>query len=160
MASPERQTDERGPVNVGVTATQDGLTPEQKARFEEILAELRAKYQRIWVHHGDCEGGDKQIDAIARKVGCGVVIHPPKDPKKRAFCAQSHDVVWEPQDYMVRNQDIVDESDLMLSGPKTFVCPTNLRGQGTWSTTKRAEKAKKPLTIILPDGRTRGTVTV
>jgi len=56
-----------------------------------------------------------------------------------------------PQDYLVRNQDIVNECDVLVATPKEN---NEVLRSGTWATIRRATKAKKPVLIVNPDGMT------
>lgn len=125
-------------MKVGVTATQEGATDQQLREFRLLLIQLGATE----LHHGDCVGGDAQAHAIARDLGLKVVIHPPKNPKLRAFC--EGDEVRREKDYIPRNHDIVDETDILIGMPKG---PEVLRS-GTWSTIRYAIKKDKPKHVI------------
>jgi len=123
----------------GITATQEGMSAKQ-------LAQLRVELQGFNVlHHGDCVGGDAQADALGRELGMLIVIHPPDNDSKRAFCEQPEDVVHEPKPYLDRNHDIVDSSHELFAGPKTDI--EELRS-GTWATVRYARKTGKPVTLL------------
>lgn len=128
-------------MKVGITATQTGADEKQ-------LQDLR-KTLRLWgateLHHGDCIGGDEQAHQIARQMGLRIIIHPPKDPKKRAFC--EGDEIKEEKHYLARNRDIVDETDCLIGMPKG---PEVLRS-GTWSTIRYARKKNKKTLITFPE---------
>lgn len=129
---------------VGFTGTQRGLTALQAA----ALAALLATWPRGWFHHGDCIGADAQAHAIALELGWYVELHPPTDPKKRAFC-KGATVVRPTLPYLVRNQNIVTASAVMIATPGEF--EEQLRS-GTWSTVRRSRKAERPLALVYPDG--------
>ena len=80
-------------------------------------------------------------------------IHPPDNPTKRAFCFVPGDVIYEPKPYLIRNRDIVDQTDLTVAAPFEF--EEQLRS-GTWSTIRYAARIVKPLIVVLPDGALRG----
>jgi hypothetical protein len=49
------------------------------------------------------------------------------------------------KDYIERNRDIVDETDMLIA----FPIPTS---KGTWSTIGYAKREKKKVLIVFPDG--------
>lgn len=126
---------------VGFTGTQEGMSDYQKRVLRASLEGVRE------LHHGDCIGADAEADAIARELGITVVIHPPSDPKKRAFCAKPGDVVWEPLPYLERNHDIVDEADVVIGTPKSGV---EVLRSGTWATIRYARSRGKRTLVIAP----------
>ncbi len=126
---------------IGVTATQQGLTDRQKYLVREELLALGATE----LHHGDCTGGDADIHAIAVELDLYIVIHPPRNESKRAFC-DAHET-RRALDYLDRNKNIVLESDKLLG------CPRYNREElrsGTWSTIRFARKIGTPYLVILP----------
>lgn len=126
---------------IGYTGTQLGMSDRQKAglRTHLLLAEPGSEF-----HHGDCTGGDEEAHAIALECGLRVVIHPPINPNKRAFCKGAA-VVLESKDYIPRNHDIVDASQLLIAGPKTN--DEELRS-GTWATVRYARKTGKQRLLL------------
>lgn len=130
---------------VGFTGTQCGMTSRQKERLCAKLIELDVTE----FHHGDCIGADEQADNIARTIGgIVIVIHPPNNDSKRAFCERRGlSKVCEPKPYLDRNHDIVDESEMMFATPGQRI--EQLRS-GTWATIRYARKVKKPGVILLP----------
>lgn len=102
------------------------------------------------VHHGDCIGADAQCHEMALRVA---VIHPPSDPKKRAFCTPcTPGQMREPKPYLERNRDIVDESELLIA------CPRQQREvirSGTWATVRYARSQGKRVWTLYPDGTTQ-----
>lgn len=123
---------------VGFTGTQRGMSERQKEALEAILA---AAYE---LRHGDCVGGDKEAHEIARRLGLRVVIHPPSDPKKRAFC--DGDVILPPKPYLVRNHDIVEAVSVLIAAPR--IDEEELRS-GTWATVRYARSVGKRV-LLLP----------
>ena len=101
------------------------------------------------LHHGDCIGADEEAHGLARAFGFRIVLHPPSDPRKRAYCEA--DATRTPVGYLVRNRRIVDECQLLVATPKLHA--EEVRA-GTWSTIRYAAKIGRPLIVILPDGRT------
>lgn len=125
---------------VGFTGTRDGMTAAQMERVEDWLR----LYD--WLHHGDCVGADAQAHLIGRMVGISIAGHPPRNPKKRAFC--EFDLMFPTQDYIPRNHVIIDSTDELLATPKQM---REVRS-GTWVTVWAARKRGKAVNIVYPDG--------
>lgn len=129
---------------LGFTGTQAGLTALQAARLHALLG----KWPGASFHHGDCVGADAEAHALALR-SHPVVVHPPDNPSKRAWCeGWTHRRQERP--YMERNDAIVAECDVLLacpSGPER----TQPRS-GTWATVRRAEAAGRLVLICWPDG--------
>lgn len=125
----------------GYTGTQVGMSDRQKAglRWHLMCAEEGSEF-----HHGDCEGGDAEAHDIAFELGLRIVIHPPINERKRAFC-QGAALVLPPKDYIQRNHDIVDVLELLIAAPKTD--EEELRS-GTWATVRYARKSGKQRLIL------------
>lgn len=137
---------------VGFTGTQQGLTAAQARAVYALLLELRPKQ----IHHGDCVGADADLDGMARHLECRpmIVIHPPTDDQKRAFCSMRtgspcENDVLEPLPYLVRNRAIVDAADVVIACPKSAA--EELRS-GTWATVRYARSTGKTLHIVHPTG--------
>jgi hypothetical protein len=94
---------------IGFTGTQEGMSEKQRSSLRQVLAGFFADGARVF-RHGDCVGADAQAHAIAKATGFRVVIHPPSDDSKRAFC--QGDAVLTPRPYLVRNRHIVDASSV------------------------------------------------
>ncbi len=133
---------------VGFTGTQEGMTDAQYEAVRDLLVELAPDEGR----HGDCVGADDDFDGICHELGIPVVIHPPSNPRKRAFCKGARKVMPE-KDYIPRNRDIVNASTVLIGTPKDDVMPTDFRGQGTWSTINYANKVGNEVYTFAPDGR-------
>lgn len=130
-------------IDVGYSGASIGMTLVQSDKVRDVLRAI----ENARVHHGDCVGGDRQVHAICRELGRYVVVHPPISPSKRAFCVG--DEIREVKPYLDRNQDIVDEVNILIAAPDG---PERLRS-GTWSTVRRARKRGIPYVVILPDGK-------
>ncbi len=128
---------------LGFTGTQGGMTDEQKFAVEKLVKFIKPAE----VHHGDCIGADADFHDIATGLGILVVIHPPEDPKKRAFC-QADEFVH-PRPYLERNKDIVESSQIMIATPIGFL---EEKRSGTWSTIRYARKMKCPVFVVFPNG--------
>lgn len=127
----------------GFTGTQQGMNKRQRRKFREIIVALNPTE----FHHGDCIGADADAHSLVRKYlpQCKIIIHPPRDSRKRAFC--EGDIVLPTKEYLDRNKDIVIASTTMLATP--YECEEQLRS-GTWSTVRYARKLQRKLELILP----------
>jgi hypothetical protein len=54
------------------------------------------------------------------------------------------------KEYLDRNHDIVDSSDLLIAVSESTV---EVLRSGTWATIRYAKKLRKPIKIIYPDGK-------
>jgi hypothetical protein len=133
-------------MKIGFTGTKAGLLlPQSEALIELVARLLRAGLDEV--HHGDCVGADSEFHAICKRLNIRTVLHPPLDPRFRAFCEA--DVVHEKKDYLVRNHDIVDATDSMIACPRST---QEEQRSGTWATIRYARKSGKSIRIVYPDG--------
>jgi hypothetical protein len=70
---------------IGFTGTQEGMSEKQRSSLQQVLVGFFADGARVF-RHGDYVSADAQAHAIAKAIGFRVVIHPPSDDSKRAFC--------------------------------------------------------------------------
>lgn len=128
---------------IGVTATQQGLTAAQKITGRHLMEGASE------LHHGDCIGGDYDLHCIGRHSAADprIVIHPPADPKKRAWCVG--DALLRPDDYRERNTHIVELADVLLAFPAGMF---EVVRSGTWMTVRIARRTHVPVVVVWPDG--------
>lgn len=134
---------------IGFTGTQENMTLEQFDVLYGEIERMNLMFDIPEAHHGDCIGGDFTFHAICMEEEIPIVIHPPQNTTKRAYCEGAM-AVNTPKDYLVRNHDIVDVCDIM------YVCPRTMEEQlrsGTWATWRYATKQGKEIILILPDGK-------
>lgn len=133
-------------LSIGFTGTRYGMTPRQR---ETLKLYLKRNPIQTSYHHGDCIGSDEEFHNILELLGhkLNIIIHPPKNDSKRAFCKGG--IILEPKPYLERNKDIVDESDILLATPAEN--NEQIRS-GTWSTIRYGHKRKKQVFIIYPNG--------
>jgi hypothetical protein len=143
-------------VSIGFTGTAEGATTWQMDALAHAFAMLQKSGAQLEsFHHGDCVGADEQAHKVACTFQFHITIHPPLNDKKRANCVG--DIILPEKDYIERNHDIVDASDVMFATPKSK--DEELRS-GTWTTIRYAQKqvlkagSNKRLIIIWPDGTT------
>lgn len=131
----------------GFSGSRGGMTEVQQDRLRALITQFRVDE----LHHGDCVGADAQAHAIAVEMGLRIVIHPPSDPRLRAWCELSLEggEIMKPLPYAERNLEITRAGTLVaVPGAGTP------RGRGgTWMTYKLAEKNKTPRLLISPAGR-------
>lgn len=145
----------------GFTGTREAPTREQEAVLDE-MANMGVFGGEN--HHGDCVGADTEFHYFAWRYGGKVVVHPPVDPKCRAFVHQLMAGMWEDdfvllpeKPYLERNRDIVDACEKLLVVPKETQQDERPVRSGTWSTVRYAQKQGKPIVIIWPDGQIEGS---
>jgi hypothetical protein len=126
-------------MKIGFTGTQKGMSLQQGHKLYEMLCQLNPKE----LHHGDCIGSDREANEFASMLGIKIVIHPPLDPKKRAWCRA--DVILLPKEYLERNHDIVNSTDFLIATPADR---TNRLRSGTWATIRYAAKIGKEIHIL------------
>lgn len=99
------------------------------------------------LRHGDCKGADEDAHEIALDLGIVIGVHPPTNPKLRAWCEGAQ--LFDEKPYRERNRDIVDECRVLIATPKSRV---EEKYSGTWSTVHYATSVGRPVRIIYPDG--------
>lgn len=142
----------------GYTGTQAGMSERQ---WDALIAEFEAG-RPDEAHHGDCIGGDAEFHAMCIHFGVPhIVIHPPSDPKKRAFCADRQAVQTEEvgvkvtllpeRPYLDRNHDVVDAVGRPDVTGRMFAAPKEMEEQvrsGTWATWRYSKKRGVPTTLL------------
>jgi len=138
-------------IKVGITGTR--LTPAfaQLDMTYRILSDLWENGSEL--HQGCCTGYDESTIIIASVIKYKIVGHPPIDQKfitSKYILDYCHSMKT-PKEYLDRNKDIVDETDLLIAAPLKLE-NENPRS-GTWSTIRYAKKMKKNITILFADGK-------
>ena len=129
---------------VGMTGTREGLSA---YALDELKEFVKARKDKITeAHHGDCVGADAQFHQVMIDAGIPVYIHPPLNPKRRAYC-EGATKVFEPRSYLSRNKQIVRSCTRLLAFPRST---TEEQRSGTWSTIRYARKVKTGVKIIYP----------
>lgn len=130
---------------VGFTGTQKGMTALQYLAVTNLFDQLDVDE----FHHGDCLGADQDAHDIANDLSKKIVIHPPLNARARAFCSGTKTSILAAKEYLARNHDIVEASEVMIATPGEF--KEQLRS-GTWATIRWARRLKRRLYIVFPDG--------
>lgn len=136
---------------LGFTGRSDPVPAAQRESLRWLLKFMCDEEDAAELHHGDCVGADAVAHAIGLDLDLEIVIHPPTDLKKRAFC-QGALIVWPPRPYLDRNREIVHRSFVLVVAPRLAV--EELRS-GTWSTVRYARRLGRPVVLVLPDGSRR-----
>jgi len=137
-------------MSVGFTGRSSDPTEEQLVWLRDELASLYQKGYREF-HHGDCIGADYESHRIAHGLRYRIVVHPPSDHKKRAWCRG--DEMRVPKTYRERNYAIVDESRILLALPARpeFNAEGNYSDRsGEWMTVRYARRVGVPVRLRLP----------
>jgi hypothetical protein len=133
--------------HIGFTGSRLGASAAQRTVITGLLGAAASGKQELYFHHGDCQGSDAEADALARKCGAKIVVHPPLNSGLRAFC--HGDETMQPLGYLARNQRIVECVSLLIAAPRTMA--EQPRG-GTWFTVRYAERLGREVIIVWPDG--------
>lgn len=149
-------------MKLGWTSTRDGLT---QAQWKCAWQHLKRLTALVEVHHGDCVGGDDEFDSMLDVLaGQGLappltIVHPCDIDKLRAHCDRRPNLVVSGRKVivrpvkrpLVRNADIVAETDGLWAAPKTM---SEERRSGTWATIRDARELGRPRRLFWPDGTT------
>ena len=98
-------------IKVGFTGTRHGMSDEQSKEFEKLIKSMGISE----FHHGMCVGADKQTHDIIKINNIKIIGHPPTYKKFVANC--SCHIIKESHDYLKRNKNIVDETDILIATP-------------------------------------------
>lgn len=135
------------PIHVGFTGTQLGMTDVQKRQLRDYVLQLRREWGGVYLHHGECIGADAEADEICNAELIPTIGHPPVNRKKwHPYCHCK--VRRAPREYKDRNQDIVNETGLLIAAPRTRL--EQLRS-GTWMTIRFARHKGKLIVMLDPE---------
>lgn len=143
---------------LGFTGTREGVSRPAQEKIQDLFETTFSSV--LSIHHGDCLGADAWFDSFirtlnathARALPIARFIHPPNNPKLRAFCHKKIEdalTLFPEKSYLERNRDIVNASDALLAVSSSMFEETR---SGTWSTVRYAKKLGKSVTVVLPDG--------
>ncbi len=133
-------------MNVGFTGTQyiDKITTGQMIKLIDQIKKFAPEVEE-W-HHGGCKGADNIFHLYAcfymreNNNDGKIFVHPASnvDPIKVADIKPQKDIiVLDPVPALDRNQDIVDNVDILIALPSSS---TEVKRSGTWATIRRARK--------------------
>lgn len=139
-------------VRVAFTGTRIGMSSFQQTLLQDALEEMLTK-ELVEFHHGDCTGADEQAHRIAKTLGCRVVVHPPTNPKCRAYVRDAEE--YRPEGaYLQRDDEMLNECVMLFAAPKDERVEEH-RGSGTWYTIRAACLRAMPITILPRESRFR-----
>ena len=134
-------------TKIGFTGTRHGMNETQRKELKKLLDNK----EFCEFHHGKCIGSDEQaheyVETIKEDRHIKIVGHPPKYKKFMSDC--KCDIMMKPFDYLKRNHNIVDNTDMLIATPDT----KEKLHSGTWSTIRYAKKHGKRTYIIHKNGR-------
>lgn len=138
-------------TELGITGTREGMNSLQKKSFLQVVSKLLEKYPTLNnFHQGCCVGVDNETARLVDSLyGFTVTDHPPTN-KSLVGDYKGH-TSREEKNYLARNRDIVNESQVMIAITKQMVMPSPPSG-GTWYTLNYSIKNKKETYHIKPDG--------
>jgi len=129
-------------MNIGFSGTKSGMSEYQKKQLRKILSALFDIGARTF-HHGDCVGADAEAHETAKDLGYYIVVHPPRNPKHRAFCVG--DTIQDERGYLTRNANIVDMSAIVIVAPQQdFEIPRS----DPWATVSYARSSRTPVILL------------
>lgn len=130
---------------VGFTGTRRGMTPEQKAKVEEILDNFKPGV----AIHGDCYGADSDFHKLCQDREMKIILRPCNLEKQRAF-SEGASKVFEPEPPLERNKKIVTDADFMIAVPGEDI---EVLRSGTWATIRYSLKTEgQQIYIVKPKG--------
>lgn len=140
--------------SVGFTGTRHGLTQDQLIQIHMWLGDLWTLRAQE-AHHGLCLGADHEFHVQVRGFGYRIVGHPGILSNGARYLRDEKaelevDELRPERAMLVRNEDIVLSSDVMIAAPHQK--QEQFKGSGTWATMRYTKKSKKPLLIVYPDG--------
>jgi hypothetical protein len=134
---------------IGFSGSRKGCSPAQLVWLEEALR-IDVLMGVTELHHGDCVGADEVAHDLALNFGIKIVVHPPVDPKYRAYCTGINVEVREPKEYKARDRDIVRETAALYATPEGL--EVNYPRSGTWYTVRWAATLNRIISYCLPNG--------
>lgn len=133
--------------HIAFTGTRRGMTPQQRLAFSIWIRDER-EHNEITLHHGMCIGADAHAHRIAEAHSCLTHGYPPIN-QDHADMSLNVDFIAEPGDFLIRDQWLIDASEILVAAPKGF---EEERRSGTWATVRYARRSGKPVVMIWPDG--------
>lgn len=131
-------------MKIGFTGSRSGITVWQRFLLRWFLYEC---YTVTEAHHGNCLGADSVFAELVYP-RFPTVAHPCDIVALQLTRETAH--AYRPvKPSLQRNQDIVNECDVLIACPDTM---QEQQRSGTWSTVRYARRVKKPCWILFPDG--------
>jgi hypothetical protein len=138
-----------GPFVVGFTGTRAGMTAAQAHTVDALLGRLAEGHptRALCGLHGDCVGADADFDAICKRRSLAVKIRPSSLARMRAGC--DSEALAEPRAPLVRNREIVGDSEILIACPRTR---EEVRRSGVWATIRAMRRKGGAVYLVAPDG--------
>jgi hypothetical protein len=133
-------------VTIGFTGSRKGMNDYQQETVKQRLEHWREQHGILVFRHGDSKKADAQAHDLAFTLGFKTAAHPSTLDKHRAFCLA--DLIHEPREPLLRNQDIVSGCCELIAAPCTKY---EIQRSGTWSTIRYARRVGRPIYIVYPD---------
>lgn len=133
-------------LDVSFTGTSHhDLTTRQVVGLSTYLQEHRAAIRTL--HLGDCIKADEQMYELACALGLDdtIILHPPFNNTKRAYCHAARSV--RPRPYLIRNRMMAEACNTLLAAPAQA---HEVVRSGTWHTIRCARKLDKRIIIFNP----------
>lgn len=125
------------------------MTPAQAQTLGRVLAELAERHpgRALCGLHGDCVGADAEFDAICKRRSIPAKIRPANVPGMRAGC--DSEALAAPRPPLVRNREIVADSELLIACPRTR---DEVQRSGVWATIRAMRRKGGQVYLIDPEG--------
>ncbi len=125
------------------------MTPAQVSAVEALFGRLVEGHasRGLCGLHGDCVGADADFDAICKRRAIAVRIRPADVPGMRAGC--DSEAIAEPRPPLVRNREIVADSELLIACPRTR---EEVLRSGVWATIRAMRRRGGAIYLVAPDG--------
>jgi len=125
------------------------MTPAQAHAVDALLGRFAERHasRGLCGLHGDCVGADADFDAICKRRAIPVKIRPASVPGMRAGCDSG--AIAEPRPPLVRNREIVADSELLIACPRTR---EEVLRSGVWATIRAMRRDGGPVYLVAPDG--------
>ena len=133
-------------IKLGITGSRFGMNGLQMDTFISLLQDFKDKGVLISeFHQGQCLGVDVDSVPLVLELfpDCKVISHPPTKTHLVGNCTVHE--TREPRSYLVRDRNIVNESDMLIAIP--FDSEYNPRS-GTWYTHNYAKSLDKSVILI------------
>lgn len=136
---------------LGVTATRKGLTNPQIACASYLMLKINPEL----MHHGCAEGGDRQLDEMARVAGVKRLGFPSFDNQENwATRRDSGLAVYRSGrtgDLLstAERNEVISRAEFFIGFPAGF---EEEQRSGTWQTIRMRGRTKHPYLIAWPDG--------
>ncbi len=139
-------------VILGFTGTRAGMTAAQRDALPGVTSPFPDR-----VVFGGAVGADEEFGLFVMTrwegsvVTCALEVYPASADRWKRWVPYAATLAA-PMPPLARDLLIVKSCDRLLACPGTM---TEIIRSGTWATTRYARKARKRITIVLPDGTVR-----